>query len=271
MRITVDDATIDVASGGNGDAILLVHGFPFGKEIWNAQAAQLEKRALVIRPDLRGFGSSSVPPGPYLMETFAGDLAAVLDAMHVERAAIVGHSMGGYAAMSFARMYAERVSKLVLVCSRLENDSQEIADDREKIAREIEADADAAIFKSPYFTGLFSPRTLEKRENTVGFAREIAQRNTATGLAAAMRGMAQRVDSRDIAGDLTFPVLVVAGQDDALLGPAQAEGVRAAFPQADLRVMAGCGHVPMLEDPQGLSAVLEAFLVPRPGASERGL
>lgn len=86
-----------------------------------------------------------------------------------------------------------------------------------------------------------------------------------------MRGMAQRVDSRDIAGDLTFPVLVVAGQDDALLGPAQAEGVRAAFPQADLRVMAGCGHVPMLEDPQGLSAVLEAFLVPRPGASERGL
>lgn len=261
MRVTSDDAIIDLATDGSGDPIVLIHGFPFAKEIWNAQAAQLSKRAMTIRPDLRGFGSSSVPPGPYLMETFAGDLAAMLDALKIDRASIVGHSMGGYVAMAFARMYTERVAKLALVCSKLKNDSDEAAANREKLASEIERDPQAALLESPYFTGLFSPQTLKNKENAVRAARDIAQRNQAAGLAAAQRGMAQRVDARDIAEDLDFPVLVVAGRDDAIVAPAEAEEVRAAFPHADLRVLGASGHVPMLEEPEALSEVLEAFLL----------
>lgn len=260
MRVTSDDAILDVATDGSGDPIVLIHGFPFSKEIWNAQAAQLSKRAMTIRPDLRGFGSSSVPPGPYLMETFAGDLAAMLDAMKIDRASIVGHSMGGYIAMAFARMYTERVSKLVLVCSKLQSDTVEAAANREKLAAAIERDPQAALFESPYFTGLFSPETLKNKENAVREARDIAQRNQAAGMAAAQRGMAQRVDARDIAEDLEFPVLVVAGRDDTLVPLAEAEAVRAAFPHADLRVLGASGHLPMVEEPEALSEVLEAFL-----------
>ncbi|HET7813751.1 MAG TPA: alpha/beta hydrolase [Candidatus Baltobacteraceae bacterium] len=269
MRVNSDDATIDVATDGSGDAIVLIHGFPFTKEIWNAQSAQLSKRAQTIRPDLRGFGSSSVPSGPYLMETFAGDLAAVLDAMKIDRASIVGHSMGGYVAMAFARMYTERVSKLVLVCSKLKNDSDEAAANREKLASEIERDVRSALFESPYFTGLFAPETLKNKENQVRIAREIAQRNQPAGLAAAQRGMAQRVDARDIAEDLDFPVLVVAGGRDPIVSLEEAEETRAAFPHADLRVLGASGHVPMVEEPEALSEVLEGFL--SAGAPERSL
>src|SRR5690242_21925192 len=122
MRVPADDATIDVLTEGSGDPIVLIHGFPLTREVWDAQAAQLAQRSRVIRPDLRGMGASSVPEGPYLMETLAGDVAAVLDALGMERASIVGHSMGGYVAMAFCRMYAERVTRLALVCSRLAAD-----------------------------------------------------------------------------------------------------------------------------------------------------
>ena len=240
---------------------MLVHGFPFSKTIWDAQAAALQEDMLVIRPDLRGMGASSVPPGPYLMETLAGDLAAVLDALQIDRAAIVGHSMGGYAALAFARMYTERVTKLALVCSRLKNDSEKVAIDREKIASQLDAGNMSVVLETPYFTGLFSPETLKNKGNTVESARAVAAANSPAGLAAAQRGMAQRVDARDIAGDLDFPVLIVAGGRDAVVPPAEAEAVRAAFPAADLRVMGASGHVPMLEEPEALSAVLRAFLL----------
>src|SRR4029077_14972258 len=94
----VDGAELDVVADGAGDAIVLIHGFPLTREIWNAQAPQLAQTHRVIRPDLRGMGRSSAPFGPYLMETLAGDLAAMLDGLSIDRAAIVGHSLGGFVA-----------------------------------------------------------------------------------------------------------------------------------------------------------------------------
>ncbi|MFN2448797.1 MAG: alpha/beta fold hydrolase [Candidatus Baltobacteraceae bacterium] len=271
MRVRVDGAAIDVAANGKGDAVMLVHGFPLSKKIWDAQAAALADRALVIRPDLRGMGESSAPPGPYLMETLAGDLAAVLDAMQIERAAIVGHSMGGYVAMAFARMYTERVTKLALVCSRLKNDAPDVAQNRENIATVLEGENPRVLTENPYLTTLFSPLTLENHANTVELVRALVRANRPAGLAAALRGMAQRLDARDIAQDFDFPVLVVAGARDRLITLGEAEEVRTAFPAADLRVLGSSGHLPMLEEPQALSEVLETFLSARPSGAGRSL
>ena len=260
MRVTADDATIDVAIEGSGSPVMLVHGFPFSKTIWDAQAAVLSRRMMVIRPDLRGAGASSSPDGPYLMETLAGDLAAVLDALKIDRAAIVGHSMGGYVAMAFARMYTERVSKLVLVCSRLKNDDAQTASDREKLAAQTLAEHSALPVEKAYITRLFAPESLENKGNAVDFARAAVRANSPAGLAGSLRGMAQRVDARDIAEDLDLPVLIVAGGRDQVVSGGEAEEVRAAFPAADLRILGASGHVPMLEEPDALTAVLEAFL-----------
>ena len=71
-------------------------------------------------------------------EELAGDLAAILDAMAIERAAIVGHSLGGFVALAFARMYTERVTRLALICSRLAADSPEIAGFRNDLADRLE-------------------------------------------------------------------------------------------------------------------------------------
>ena len=259
MRVAADDTTIDVLTEGSGDPIVLIHGFPLTREVWDAQAAQLAAHARVIRPDLRGMGRSSVPEGPYLMETLAGDIAAVLDAMGIDRAAIAGHSMGGYVAMAFCRMYSERVTKLALVCSRLSADTAEAARSRNDLADRAEREDRADAIVDNYVPRLFSPSLLENRSPIVNRAREIARQNSVKGMAAMLRGMAQRVDAYDIAGDLEMPVLVVAGAADQVVGLPEAEGVRRAFPHAELRVLGRSGHLPMLEEPEALGELLVKF------------
>ena len=126
MQVLTDDgARIAACVDGRERtrAVLLVHGFPFAHAIWDAQNNALAAIARVIRLDLRGAGMSSVPEGPYLMERLAADIAVLLDALGIERAALVGHSMGGYVALAFSRMFTERVERLALVSSRLAADA----------------------------------------------------------------------------------------------------------------------------------------------------
>jgi 3-oxoadipate enol-lactonase len=260
MRVPVDDATIDVLSEGSGDPIVLIHGFPLAREVWDAQAAQLAQHVRVIRPDLRGMGASSVPDGPYLMETLAGDVAAVLDALGIDRAAIVGHSLGGYVAMAFCRMYTERVTRLALVCSKLAADSPEAARGREDLADRAEREDRIDAIVDSYIPRLFARSSLENRSPAVNRARTIARKNPVKGAAAMLRGMAQRVDADDIAEELQMPVLIVAGAWDQVVGLSEAEQMRRAFPRADLRVMGHSGHLPMLEEPEALGEALTTFL-----------
>ena len=259
MRVAADDATIDVLTEGSGDPIVLIAGFPLTRAVWDQQAAQLAPHVRVIRPDLRGMGASSVPEGPYLMETLAGDIAAVLDSLGIDRAAIAGHSMGGYVAMAFCRMYTERVTKLALVCSKLAADTDQAAQTRNDLADRAERENNVDAIVDTYVPRLFAPSLLENRSPLVDRARAIARENSVKGMAAMLRGMAQRVDASDIAEELDMPVLIVAGAADQVVGLPEAESVRASFPRASLRVLGRSGHLPMLEEPEALGDLLVRF------------
>ena len=265
MRVTVDDAIIDVDDRGSGDAIVMLHGFPLTRAIWDECADALAKNYRVIRPDLRGMGLSSAPGGPYLMESLAGDIAAVMDACGVSRASIVGHSLGGYVALAFARMYSERVERLALICSRLGADSAETASNRERLADEMEWN-DSIDVLEPFELELFAAETIRSRPAVVARGREIWRKNGPKGLAEIFRGMAQRSTSDDIAGDLEMPVLVLAGAGDVLLSLEEARATVGAFPNGELVVAEHSGHLPMLEEPGATLAALQTWL----GQTTRG-
>ncbi|MHB1798022.1 MAG: alpha/beta fold hydrolase [Vulcanimicrobiaceae bacterium] len=260
MRIALDDATIDVESVGYGEAIVLLHGFPVTRAVWDAQAPVLAASARVVCPDLRGMGRSSVPEGPYLMETLAGDVAGVLDALQIERASFVGHSLGGYVAMAFARMYAERVRRLVLVCSRLAADSPETARVREDLADRIEREGRVDAALDAYLPRLLAAQTLERRPEIVARVRKIGLENAPRGIAGMLRGIAQRAASDDIAQELTMPVLILAGRYDAVVPPGEARAMASIFPNASVAFMEGSGHLPMLEEPGSTAAAIAGFL-----------
>jgi pimeloyl-ACP methyl ester carboxylesterase len=261
MQVFVhDDVRIDTRVDGSGDdAVVLIHGFPLAKEIWNAQIPELARKHRVIALDLRGMGGSSVVDGPYLMETLAGDVAAVMDHLSIDRATIVGHSLGGYVAFAFARMYVERVARLALVCSRIAADTQQIANNRNELATRLETSGSISEILEKNVPALFARKTLENRPEIIEKARKIAENNDPRGLAAMARGMALRDGAEDIAPDITAPVLVVGGAYDPVVPPQETERMAGAFSEAQLVWMEASGHAPMLEEEGRLAEVLSAF------------
>ncbi|MBD5635063.1 MAG: alpha/beta fold hydrolase [Candidatus Eremiobacteraeota bacterium] len=258
MQLTVDGTRFDVLDEGRGPAIVLIHGVLLAKETWDAQAAALARRARVVRFDLRGHGASSVPPGPYLMESLAGDVSAVLDALGIERAAIAGHSLGGYVAFAFYRMFAERCSALGLVCTRAAEDDDATANFRYDLAERVEREGIEPAIEA--FSGRsFAPKTYLERPELPARLEAINRRTDPRGAAAMLRGMAARVSSEDLYDEIDIPVRIVAGTQDAVIPFAFAEAMATGIRGAELDVLE-CGHVPLYEEPDALTESLERLL-----------
>jgi len=271
MILTIDGRRIGYDdSGGAGVPVVLLHGFPLDRTVWNEQlAAFAAAGARVIRVDLRGCGESEPSDGPALMEALAGDVAGVLDALQVERAALVGHSIGGYVALAFFRMYEERVAGLALVASHVAEDAsrnanadpaqRELAAGRDDLAARLERDGtmDAAV--DSYLPRYFAPSAYRERLELVERTRAIMQRQNARGCAQLVRGMKERLDSHDLLEDVRVPALVIAGAQDAYLKAETLRETAAAIAGAEFVQLAGVGHLPMLEAPAETANALAAF------------
>ncbi|HEV3090862.1 MAG TPA: alpha/beta hydrolase [Candidatus Cybelea sp.] len=263
MQVLTDDGA-RVAAVVNGrerrNAVVLIHGFPFSSTIFDMQAEALDGEFCVVRPDLRGAGKSSATDGPYLMEALAADVALLLDALGIERASVAGHSLGGYVALAFARMFTERVERLALVSSRLRADTPQEAQARWELADRVDTAHSIEPAVQAYLPRLLAVQTLKNREEIAEKAYEIARGNNFAGAAATLRGMALRAPSDDIAEDLEVPVLVVAGACDGVLPLEEAAGDARRFPRAEFVVCERSGHLAVMEEPQRVSDALRSWL-----------
>src|SRR5262245_20362319 len=118
MQITLSHGDIDYRDQGSGEAAVLLHAFPLNQTMWDEQLAALGHRARLISMDLRGFGGSTPGEGPATMEQMAADVRALMSKLDIERATLVGLSMGGYVALAFYREYPDAVHALVLADTR---------------------------------------------------------------------------------------------------------------------------------------------------------
>ena len=256
MHIVVDDAKLDVTTAGAGDAIVLLHGFPFSHEIWNSQIERLAATHFVVAPDLRGLGKSQVTDGPYLMESLAGDIAGVMDALGVRTATMAGHSLGGYVALAFFRMFSERVARLALICSRIVADTQTAARARLELADRAESDAGIAPVVEFYESKVFAPETpAEVRERALQMIRQTDPR----GAAAMLRGMAMRVPSDDLLEEIKVPLLIVTGGKDRIVTADEWSPLIRGVADARIEICERSGHLPMVEEPERLSDIVASF------------
>jgi haloacetate dehalogenase len=111
-RTDVGDLTIHAVTGGEGPAVVLLHGFAQTWRAWRAVMPVLAQRYRVIAADLRGIGGSTVTVDGFDKQTMAGDVAGLLDALGIPTACVVGHDIGGMVAYAFAKSYPDRISKL---------------------------------------------------------------------------------------------------------------------------------------------------------------
>lgn len=246
---------------GTGPVVVLVHGFPLSRAMWDAQVHALAATYRVVAPDLRGHGESPAPDGIYTMDQMADDVAELLDGLGLgEPVVVVGLSMGGYIALAFALKYPSRLRGLILAGTRAAADAPEAARLREETARTVSKEGRTATLVETMIPRLFARTTLLNRPGLVSSMREVMERTPASGVIGALLGMASRPDRRERLGEITAPTLVVVGQEDVVSPPEEARTIAEALPNGRLEVIPRAGHLAPYEDPEAFNAVVLAFL-----------
>lgn len=256
MLTQVHDIKLHYVDQGQGSAILLIHAFPLSSAMWQPQIVALAPHFRVIAPDLRGFGLSDVPPGPYSMDLFAADLAGLLDNLGIEQVILGGLSMGGYIAFAFMRHYPARVRALFLADTRANADTSDARVGRETNAQLAESQGAGAI-ADKMLPALLAPHATPELHAHV---RGIIERNQPQGIAAALRGMALRPDSTDLLAQINVPTLFIGGSEDTLTTPAVLHEMHAAVVGSQMVELPGAGHLSNLEQPDAFNAALLTFL-----------
>jgi pimeloyl-[acyl-carrier protein] methyl ester esterase len=260
--LATDFGTLHYEDAGAGDPVVLVHGWSFASGVFADLAEHLAPTRRVVRPDLRGHGRSS--PGPFALADLAGDLAALADALRLERAVIVGWSLGAQVALAAVPLLRRRLAGLVLVSATPRFTAGEgwehglPAQSVEVLAHRVRRDAGRAVAR--FRDGAFVEGELD------GAARDrvaiLAAALPAPDAASARAGLdlLARVDLRAALPAMDLPVLVVHGERDPICPVAAGRAVAAAVPGARLVEVPGAGHAPFLSRPDAFRAALASFL-----------
>jgi pimeloyl-ACP methyl ester carboxylesterase len=259
VKATLHGAEIAYDVKGEGRAVLFLHAFPLGLEMWDAQAEAFAPGHRVVRFDARGFGGSPPGDGPLSMDQIADDGATLLDQLGIERAVVAGCSMGGYAAFAFVRRHARRLGGLVLQDTRAGTDTEEAKANRKTLAARVLAEGAQAAAEA-FLPKLLGQTTHHERPAIVARLRERILATSPRAIANALHGLAAREDSRATLGAIRVPTLVLVGEEDVLTPPSEAEAMAGAVAGARLAVVPKAGHLANLENPAVLNATLASFL-----------
>jgi 3-oxoadipate enol-lactonase len=252
--------------GGAGPVVLL-HGFPLTGAMWDDLLPSLTDRYHVVVPDLRGHGATEAPEGPYETADYAADVLALLDRLGVERAAVVGLSMGGYVAIQLMTRAPERLSAVVLADTMGRADSEERRQARAHQADVIRSDGLDAV-ADLVLPRMFSPPVFVERPALVERFRRTITSQRPHAVVAALQGLAARPDLLEALTEVDVPTVVVVGAEDALTTPADSRELASVIRGAELVVLEGAGHMSCWEDPAGFNAAVRGFLDRTVGAAK---
>jgi pimeloyl-ACP methyl ester carboxylesterase len=243
---------------GEGEPLLLLHGFPHDRTLWAPQLADDSLGVRRIAPDLPGFGESE-PTTDASLDHWADWVAAFLDALALPRVIVGGLSMGGYLAFAFWRRHPERVRALVLADTRAGPDSDEARAKRRDMQVLARAEGAGAV-AARMLTGMIGKTTRAERPAVVATLDTMMRRVPVPAIVDALEALATRADSGTTLRTITVPTLVVCGEEDVLTPPAESQAMHAAIAGSELAILPRAGHASNLEDPRGFDGLLSRFL-----------
>ncbi len=231
---------------GRADAPVVVLSNSLGSthRMWDAQLADLEQRFRVVRYDTRGHGDSPVPDGPYSINDLADDLVALLDRLGVQRARLVGLSLGGMTVMRVASRNPERVERIALLCTGAQLPPAEAWLERAATVRAQGSQAVATAVVERWFTPAYldaHPDARSAHERMVAFT-------PAEGYAGCCEAIA-KLDLREELSAIAVPTLAIAGDDDPAAPPAKLEEIATRIPCARLLTVPRAAHLANAEQP----------------------
>ena len=244
---------------GSGPPVVLIHGFGLNRAMWQWQLPALTPQFSVLTYDLLGHGESAPPTGTSDLAKFSRQLLGLMDRRGIERAAVVGFSLGGMIARRAALDYGDRLLALAILNSPHDRSPAEREAVRTRV-RQTEAHGPAANVE-PALERWFTPAFRAEAPETIALVRAWIRRNDPALYPQIYRVLAE--GDAEIAEGLeriACPTLVMTGSDDPGNTPAMARAMAGLIPGARLVILPGLRHMALAEAPEAVNAPLCAFL-----------
>lgn len=257
--LTFHDVKCYYADEGQGDVLLFVHGFCEDGTMWDAFKQPFLSRYRIITVDLPGYYRSELPNKELSIDIMAAYLLAVLDKEGIEKCTIIGHSMGGYAAMLFAKHNPSRLNKLVLFHSHVFADGDEKRANRQKTVTFMQKYGTSVFLKELYST-LFASTFAENNNELIDELWEHGKEYKAATIIQSQQAMMQRIDTTDVLRTLQVPVLFIVGKQDNSI-PYEQSLQQSHIPATGmLEVLNEVGHMGIYEAKERTQEMLFKFL-----------
>jgi pimeloyl-ACP methyl ester carboxylesterase len=244
---------------GSGNTIVLLHGFPEDGELWRQVYPALSARFTVIIPDLPGSGNSILPKGDLSIEQLATSVQIILEHEGIGKAAIAGHSMGGYVALAMAELYPQLVAGISMVHSTAEADDDAKKETRRKAIELIRKGGREAFIKQ-MIPNLFSPAYSQVNKQVIAEQIQRGMRLEADSLVGYYTAMMNRPVRVSTIAKAGYPVQWIVGKDDNVVPFHKALQQSYLADRDFVSLYDNCGHMSMLENPERLTADINEFV-----------
>ena len=253
---------------GAGPPVVLVHGLGMNRAMWDWQWPALAAGHRTVRYDLLGHGESDKPRDGYSLRRYADQAAALMDALGIARAALVGFSLGGMIVRAFALAYPERVSALVVLNSA--HDRTEAERDAIRLRVEQAAQGGPEATLDGALDRWFTPHFATEHPEVLDRVRRWVLANDPAVYPLMYRVLAESdVELAEAAAQIRCPTLVATGDDDRGNTPDMARRLAAIVPGARCEILPGLRHMGLAEEPETFNRLMLAFLADAAGPTAR--
>lgn len=264
-KITFQGAAIFYRTVGEGKTVVLVHGFGEDSNIWDYQVEFLKAHFHIILPDIPGSGRSEIVPNANI-ETYAEIMKAILDnegttskLQETESVTMIGHSMGGYITLAFAKKYPEQLNSFGLFHSTAFADTEEKKQVRAK-AIDFINEKGSNVFLKTSTPALFTKAFAEKYPERINKLIEKGEKFTAEALVQYYKAMISRPDRTDVLKTFSSPILFIIGQHDMAI-PLESSLQQCYLPaQSHVNLLEKSAHMGMWEETEKCNQILRQFL-----------
>ena len=261
IRIVINNLMVSYSDHGPDDApvIILIHGFPFNKSMWNGQVAALMDNYRVIAYDIRGHGNSDSGIDDFFVELFVNDLIRLMENLGIEKPILCGLSLGGYIALSAVLKYPARFDGLILNDTQCIADTPEIKENRCTAIIRIK-EKGVEQYADEIIKNLFAPESFINRGNVIAEVKEMIISTPKQSLCNTLHALAERKETCTQLPEINIPVLIMVGEEDKITPIAVAQQLHEKILNSKLEIIQHAGHLSNLENPIAFNTHLVKFL-----------
>lgn len=252
-------SSISICLKGQGQPLLLVHGFALDRRMWLYQIEEFSKDYLVIAVDVPGCGESASLPQPSIADLATKIFEEVEKHLVNQRAVYIGLSMGGYIGWEMLSRFPHAFQAAVMCDTRAAADLATTADGRRQMAKKVLEDGVESVL-APMVPRLLGDETLATQPKVVELMKEMMFASAAQTIHDHQIAMSQRQDFQSKLSQFTLPVLLICGTDDILTPPKEMKRLADGLPNATYVEIEKAGHMAPLEQPTIVNQHIANFL-----------